>query len=127
MTETADGAGNGDRGTDSEPDGDIDSEPVDDTDSESDGDTFGVGIHVTEAEFQFVVHVPSDIDPGWTDPEAFQRTVERVVWDRLDREATLREIYQHAAVGETVTIGRITLEPNGTVFDATFSESVVEP
>ena len=95
-------------------------------DSAAAGDTFGVGIHVTDAEFQFVVHVPSDIDPGWTDPEAFQRAVERAVWDRLDRAATLREIGADATVGETVTLGRITLTPDGTVHEAEFRTGVVE-
>ncbi|WP_311173791.1 hypothetical protein [Halobellus ordinarius] len=81
---------------------------------------------VTESEFQFVVHVPSDIDAGWTDPHAFQRLVEEAVWDRLDREATLREIGQRADVGETVTLGRVTLLPDGTVVDTTFNEGVAE-
>jgi hypothetical protein len=95
-------------------------------DSATAGDTFGVGIHVTDAEFQFVVHVPSDIDSGWTDPEAFQRAVERAVWDRLDRAATLREIGADASVGETVTLGRITLTPDGTVHDSEFDAGVAE-
>lgn len=90
------------------------------------GDTFGVGIHVTDAEFQFVVHVPSDIDAGWTDPEAFQRVVERAVWERLDRAATLRGIGERATTGETVTLGRITLTPDGTVLDSEFSAAGVE-
>ena len=90
------------------------------------GDTFGVGIHVTDAELQFVVHVPADIDSGWTDPEEFQRLVERAVWDRLDRSATLRGIEADAAVGETVTLGRITLTPDGTVQDAAFRAGVAE-
>jgi len=85
------------------------------------GDTFGVGIHVTEAEFQFVVHVPSDIDSGWTDPEAFQGHVERAVWDRLDREATLRAVSRAVDVGETVTLGRVTLRPDGTVVDTSLT------
>ena len=89
-------------------------------------DTFGVGIHVTDAEFQFVVHVPSDIDAGWTDPEAFQRAVERAVWDRLDRAATLRRIGDRADVGETVTLGRITLTPDGTVHESAFDPGVTE-
>ena len=95
-------------------------------DSAPAGDTFGVGIHVTDAEFQFVVHVPSDIDSGWTDPEAFQQAVERAVWDRLDRSATLREIGAGADVGETVTLGRITLTPDGEVLDSEFHAGVVE-
>jgi hypothetical protein len=78
------------------------------------GDTFGVGIHVTETDLQFVVHVPSDIDSGWTDPEAFQRLVERVVWEELDKEATLRDAAA-AETGETVLLGRVTLDPDGTV------------
>jgi hypothetical protein len=98
----------------------------DGTDGPAAGDTFGVGIHVTDAEFQFVVHVPSDIDSGWTDPEAFQRVVERAVWNRLDRAATLREIGANAAVGETVTLGRVTLTPDGTVHDAEFDADVAE-
>ena len=94
--------------------------------SDAAGDTFGVGIHVTDAEFQFVVHVPSDIHSGWTDPEAFQRLVEQTVWNRLDREATLRDIDQRAAVGDTVPLGRVTLQPDGTVVDAEFDAGVVE-
>jgi len=90
------------------------------------GDTFGVGIHVADAEFQFVVHVPSDIDSGWTDPEAFQRVVERAVWDRLDQEATLREIGERATAGETVTLGRITLSPDGTVLSSDLDMGVAE-
>jgi len=95
-------------------------------DSARDGDTFGVGIHVTEAEFQFVVHVPADIDSGWTDPDAFQRLVERTVWDRLDREATLRGIAREASVGDTVTLGRVTLRPDETVVETEFREPAVE-
>ncbi|MFD1687621.1 hypothetical protein [Halobellus litoreus] len=95
-------------------------------DSARDGDTFGVGIHVTEAEFQFVVHVPADIDSGWTDPDAFQRLVERTVWDRLDREATLRGIAREASVGDTVTLGRVTLHPDETVVETEFREPAVE-
>jgi hypothetical protein len=82
------------------------------------GDTFGVGIHVTETDLQFVVHVPSDIGSGWTDPEEFQRLVERVVWDRLDQTATLRSIAASADTGDTVTLGRVVLRPDGTVVDA---------
>lgn len=81
-------------------------------------DTFGVGIRATERKLQFVVRVPSDIDAGWTDPEAFQRLVERVVWDRLDREAVLRSIAASTPVGETVSLGTVTLTPDGTVVDA---------
>jgi hypothetical protein len=82
-------------------------------------DTFGVGIHLTETDLQFVVHVPSDIDSGWTDPDEFQRLVERVVWDRLDRERTLRDVATSAETGDTVTLGTVTLDPDGTVVDDT--------
>ena len=95
-------------------------------DGAASGDTFGVGIHVTDAELQFVVHVPADIDSGWTDPEEFQRLVERAVWDRLDRSATLREIEADATVGETVTLGRITLTPDGKVHETAFQAGVPE-
>lgn len=84
-------------------------------------DTFGVGIHVTETDLQFVVHVPSEIDSGWTDPDEFQRLVERVVWDRLDQESTLRGVAAAADAGETVTLGRVTLDPDGTVVDHSLS------
>jgi hypothetical protein len=86
--------------------------------STTDGDTFGVGIHVTESDLQFVVHVPSDIDSGWTDPDEFQRLVERVVWERLDQERVLRAIAAETPAGETVTLGRVTLRPDGTVVGA---------
>jgi hypothetical protein len=89
---------------------------ADSTDNHS-ADMFGVGIHVTETELQFVVHVPSSIDTGWTDPEEFQRLVERVVWAELDRESTLGAIASSAQTGETVTLGRVTLQPDGTVVD----------
>ena len=80
-------------------------------------DTFGVAIHVTDADLQFVVHVPSDIDSGWSDPEEFQRLVERVVWDRLDRDAVLRDVATAAPAGETVSLGTVTLESDSTVVD----------
>jgi hypothetical protein len=85
--------------------------------ADADADTFGVGIHVTERELEFVVHVPSAIGSGWSDPDAFQRLVERVVWDRLDRETTLRRVAAGASTGETVTLGTVTLRPDGTVVD----------
>lgn len=84
-------------------------------------DTFGVGVSVTDEELRFVVHVPSEIDSGWSDPEAFQSLVESVVWDRLDREATLRAIAAEGTAGDTVTLGTVTLEPDGTVVDASLS------
>lgn len=109
-----------------------DEPPSADAGVESDGaadgdraDTFGVGIHVTETEFQFVVHVPADIDSGWTDPDEFQRLVERTVWDRLDREATLRGIAREAETGDTVTLGRVSLRPDGTVTEVDFRETAV--
>lgn len=79
------------------------------------GDTFVVGIHVTESELRFVVHVPSDIDSGWTDSEAFQQLVQEVVWERLDRDATLRAVAATTEPGETAMLGRVTLQPDGTV------------
>ncbi|MFC6824926.1 hypothetical protein [Halopelagius fulvigenes] len=94
------------------------SDDADATDAPT-GDTFGVGIHVTETDLQFVVHVPSDIDSGWTDPDEFQRLVERVVWDRLDRESTLRGVARTADTGDTVTLGRVSLRPDGTVVETT--------
>jgi hypothetical protein len=84
-------------------------------------DTFGVGIRVTETELQVVVRVPSDIEAGWSDPEQFQRLVERVVWDVLDRESVLRAINEDAAVGDTVSLGTVTLEPDGTLVEHTLS------
>jgi hypothetical protein len=84
-------------------------------------DTFGVGVHVTESDLQFVVHVPSEIDSGWADPEAFQRLVERVVWDRLEQSAVLGAVAADAETGETVTLGTVTLEPDGTVVDCSLS------
>lgn len=99
--------------------GDVDTEAAA-TDSPG-SDTFGVGVHVTDEELRFVVHVPSDIDAGWTDPEAFQGLVQEVVWDRLDREKTLRAVAATTPPGETATLGRVTLRPDGTVVDATLS------
>lgn len=80
-------------------------------------DTFGVGIHLTEAELQFVVHVPSEIDSGWTDPEAFQTLVADTVWEQLDQESTLQTIAERFETGETVSLGTVTLDPDGTVVD----------
>ena len=80
-------------------------------------DTFGVGVRVTDVDLQFVVHVPSDIDSGWTDPEEFQRLVEQVVWNTLDQKAVLGDIATETPEGETVSLGTVTLEPDGTVVD----------
>ncbi|WP_129117075.1 hypothetical protein [Halegenticoccus tardaugens] len=91
------------------------------------GDTFGVGIGVTEAELRFLVRVPSDVDSGWTDPEEFQRLVERVVWERLDKEAVLRRISESTPAGETVRLGTVTLKPDGTVVDHALSPPRFDP
>lgn len=126
MIEDADESGDRASGDDPERTGYTDADDADDADAERastadspDGDTFGVGVHVTEEELRFVVHVPSNIDSGWTDPEAFQGLVQQVVWERLDREETLRAVAATMPPGETATLGRVTLRPDGTVVDAT--------
>ncbi|MGM0447940.1 MAG: hypothetical protein ACQERM_06780 [Methanobacteriota archaeon] len=81
-------------------------------------DTFGVGIRVAESELRVVVGVPSDIDTGWTDPEAFQSLVTEAVWERLDRRPTLEAIATRYDTGETAALGTVTLEPDGTVVEA---------
>ncbi|MEA1932040.1 MAG: hypothetical protein U9O06_10905 [Euryarchaeota archaeon] len=98
------------------------------TTDDSEGDRFLVAIHVTESELEFVVRVPSDIDSGWRDPEAFQQLVAEVTWDLLDQEPTLRAIAAEASPGETVTLGTVTLRPDGTVVshDLTTPEGVDE-
>jgi len=78
-------------------------------------DTFGVGIHLTEDEFQFVVGVPSDVDSGWTDPQAFQSLVAETVWERLDRQSVFESLGDRFRTGETATLGTVTLDPDGTV------------
>jgi hypothetical protein len=80
-------------------------------------DTFGVGVHVTDESLRLVVRVPSDIDAGWTDPSEFQTLVERVVWERLDRAATLRAVAATTSTGETATLGTVTLRPDGSVVE----------
>ncbi len=80
-------------------------------------DTFGVGIQLTETEFRVVVHVPSDIDSGWTDPEEFQQLVAEIVWERLDKERVLRAVAETAEPGETLSLGTVTLEPDGSVVE----------
>lgn len=117
---------NGDGGREPAPDDGAGSESADDAGDAGDdagavGDTFGVGIHVTSEEFRFVVHVPSDIDAGWSDPDGFQRLIERATWERLDREETLRAVARTAEVDETVTLGAVRLHPDGTVLDHTLS------
>lgn len=89
--------------------------------SDDAADTFGVAIHVTESELEFVVHVPSALDGDWDDPEAFQSLVADVVWERLDREATLEAIAEEVDPGEGVGLGTVTLRPDGTVVDASLS------
>lgn len=84
-------------------------------------DTFGVAIGVTEEDLQFLVHVPSDIDSGWTDPEAFQRLVERIVWEHLDKESVLRSVAASTPAGESAFLGTVTLEPDGTVIERSLS------
>ncbi|PHQ38145.1 hypothetical protein DJ69_13310 [Halorubrum persicum] len=78
-------------------------------------DTFGVGIHLTEEEFQFVVGVPSEVDSGWTDPEEFQSLVAETVWEQLDRQSVFESVADRFRTGETATLGTVTLEPDGTV------------
>lgn len=80
-------------------------------------DTFGVGIRVTDEELRFLVHVPTDIDSGWTDPEAFQSLVAEAVWERLDRRSVLETIATEYDTGDTVRLGTVTLEPDGSVLD----------
>ncbi|MFB6194338.1 MAG: hypothetical protein ABEI75_04670 [Halobaculum sp.] len=83
----------------------------------STGDTFGVAIRVTDREFRFLVRVPSEIDAGWTDPDAFQSRIERVTWDRIDKRATLRAVERVADPGDTVSLGTVRMRPDGTVLD----------
>lgn len=90
-------------------------------------DTFGVGIHLTEKELQFVVHVPSDVDSGWTDPEAFQSLVAETVWDLLDQQAVLGTIADRFEAETTVTLGTVTLEPDGTVVSHDLDPPTDEP
>jgi len=78
-------------------------------------DTFGVGIHLTETEFEFVVGVPSDVDSSWTDPEEFQSLVAEAVWKRLDRQSVFESVADRFRTDETATLGTVTLEPDGTV------------
>ncbi|WP_418283122.1 hypothetical protein [Halorubrum sp. DTA98] len=87
-------------------------------------DTFGVGIHLTDEELRFVVHVPSDIDAGWTDPSEFQSLVADVVWDRLERRPVLETIAAEYGTGDTVSLGTVSLEPDGTVVSADLDRDV---
>ncbi len=87
-------------------------------DEPPDADRFGVAIHRTDAELRFLVRIPSEISSAWQDPNAFQSLVESLVWDRLDRQATLESIVRHTEPDETVSLGSITIQPDGTVVDA---------
>ncbi|MES3161842.1 MAG: hypothetical protein PPP55_09780 [Halorubrum sp.] len=78
-------------------------------------DTFGVGVRVTDAELRLLVRVPPEIDSGWTDPEAFQSLIADTVWKRLDRETVLSTISSTHDAGDTVPLGTVTLETDGTV------------
>jgi hypothetical protein len=80
-------------------------------------DTFGVSVGVDDDAFRFLVHVPSALDAAWDDRESFQRLVERVVWERLDRARTLQTVDRVADAGERVDLGTVTLTPDGTVVD----------
>jgi hypothetical protein len=80
-------------------------------------DTFGVSIGVDDDAFRVLVHVPANLDAAWDDREAFQNLVEEAVWDRLDRERTLGAVGRLADAGERVTLGTVTLAPDGTVVD----------
>jgi len=82
-------------------------------------DTFGVSIGVDDDAFRFLVHVPSNLDAAWSDRDAFQELVERVVWEQLDRNRTLQAVARVADAGERVELGTVTLRPDGTVVDHT--------
>ena len=91
------------------------------TADDTEGDRFLVAIHVTESELEFVVRVPSDIDSGWRDPEAFQQLVAEVTWDRLDQESTLRTIAASGSPDETIALGSVRLKPDGTLVSHSLS------
>lgn len=79
------------------------------------GDTFGVGVRLTDTELRLVVRVPSEIDSGWNDPETFQRRIESYTWQQLDRETTLSAVAETAESGQTLTLGTVTMRPDGDV------------
>jgi len=85
-----------------------------------------VAIHLTDAELQFVVRVPSEIDSGWQDPEEFQRLVERITWETLDQESTLRTIAATGSPGETISLGSLRLKPDGTLVSHSLSQPDAE-
>ncbi|MFB6102259.1 MAG: hypothetical protein ABEJ73_06795 [Haloplanus sp.] len=96
----------------------------DDEDDAGEGppsDTFGVSIGVDDDAFRFLVHVPSNLDAPWSDRDAFQRLVEGAVWERLDRERTLRAVDRVADAGERVDLGTVTLTSDGTVVEHTLA------
>jgi hypothetical protein len=80
-------------------------------------DRFVVGIDVSESELSVFVHVPRQIDSAWSDPEALQALVAEVTWERLDREQVLSDIAARASPGDRIVLGRVTLEPDGTVVE----------
>jgi hypothetical protein len=90
-------------------------------DDTSPADTFGVSIGVDDDAFRFLVHVPSDLDAAWRDRDAFQELVENAVWERLDREKTIRAVARVADPGKRVELGTVTLRPDGTIVDHTLS------
>lgn len=92
-----------------------DTHSADSQDVVSPGDTFGVGIHITESDLQFVVHVPSDIDSGWTNSTTFQTQIEAIVWDHLEKSTVLKRLAAQHDAGTTISLGRMTLTPDGTV------------
>jgi hypothetical protein len=89
-------------------------------------DRFVVGIDVSESELSVFVHVPRQIDSAWTDPQALQELVSEVTWERLDREAVLSDIAAHAGPGDRVVLGRVTLEPDGTVVETDLAAPAFE-
>jgi len=100
---------------------------TDDTEPDAEsGDRFLVAIHVTESDLQFVVRVPSEIDSGWQDPEEFQRLVERITWETLDQESTLRTIAATGSPGETISLGSLKLKPDGTLVSHSLSQPDAE-
>ena len=78
-------------------------------------------IDLTEADLLAVVQVGSDIETGWSDHEEFQQLVERVLLDVLDRDSALQTITTETAVGDTVGLGTVTLEPDGTLVEHSLS------
>jgi hypothetical protein len=84
-------------------------------------DTFAVAVGVGDDSLRLVVRVPSDVDAAWRDREAFQERVAEAVWERLDREAVLGDIARETPAGETVRLGTVTLDPDGTLVEEALS------